>query len=70
MNTQPPQPGQTWQHPYGRMFKVLQRDVMAENGLGHRWGPLVHLQAMDDNSVVIALHQNEVDAPAQREMLI
>jgi hypothetical protein len=70
MTPHPPQPGDTWQHPYGRMFKVLARNVMHENGSGKKWGPLATLQAKDDASIVTTVWQSELDGPAQREMLI
>jgi hypothetical protein len=52
------------------MFKVLARNVMCENGLGQKWGPLATLQAKDDATVITTVWQRELDAPVQREMLI
>lgn len=69
MTTQP-QPGGTWQNAYGRTYKVLARDLMMENGLGQKWGPLASLQAIDDRTVTMMVWQRELDAPVQLEMLI
>ena len=65
-----PMPGTLWQHPFGRMFKIEAAGTMLENGLGHRWGPMVTLQAVNNKATRMMVYQHELDQPVQLEMLV